>query len=1056
MIDDRTVDREILSAIQSEAGRDFLVSVQKYIEATGDAVADVLANDKVYNEWEQSLSYWQQLNKNVKRQLDAFLNESSATPPAATIPGLVPLIARVYGLDRNNPADLNRIVNEKAPLVESVATGLAFYAGVGILSALGSFFGVSIDHSFFAATGLFALVNVAFGFSHRSFYRYKPAEPGVDRLGRWELEPAPATRQTRWNLALRGMAIHAPLLLAFVDPFGGLFLAPLGALASVALHAVHNRAAARFGWTALTAGHAPARKGPGKGEDGTDPIRLKTPQDKYVPMRGWRYADVRMGELPRDKQGWKFHISLTPDDADRVLDAILPVLWDLNIPHKVADGLEMLEFLKDYETQAAKGITIYLHQSIAAQIYEKFRLNELKGKSVEPYEISAIFLGMLLEKRLADAGIGEVPGLEFHELGTGGDKRFSDRSHGRLGYRYGAFEGREVALPNGEIVPDERERYKHSEIKATLSADDIRDLMGPAIDKSLPSEPLRTELEGRLRATEPKPVTNNVRVFTPQDIQAWRARFQEITGRPMNNDDLKVIMARIAQRPEDSPLQLVTTFAHSVAPVSPGEQAVSEYLEYLRNHPDVQRKALKLIAAVTGATDPTPLATPEIIRRFVRSRPTVHKILLSTPPADWGGYHGVAINLVRAADFEQKPLAATIPGLVPLIAWVFNLDKNNPADLNRIVNEKAPLVESLATGVFFYASVGLMSALGSFFGVSIDHSFFAATGLFALVNVAFGFSHRSVYRYKPAESGVDRLGRWELEPAPATRQTRWNLALRGMAIHAPLLLAFMDPFGGLFLAPLGALASVALHAVHNRAAARFGWTALTAGHAPTAGPAAPKYIDAEGKAVLARAGAKLRASVEKLRRGGRLTEDDHVTGMFICSNNESRSAIAEILARKALFKFNSSLVPAAERDQFQSSINAILPRLEVTSPEGTVTTLTMRSGMKLDFPEDANKVLLGPGPRSPEDDSVLLRRPGSQRFWADAALPRRSPESQRIGRTPGSVYPARDDEIRREHPARPQTRLPDRLRRHQGPSAGRSSRRHGPRGAQGPGQKAWI
>ncbi|HMU74273.1 MAG TPA: FHA domain-containing protein, partial [Elusimicrobiota bacterium] len=175
-------------------------------------------------------------------------------PPAATISGLVPLIGRLYGLNPANPVDLNRIVNEKAPLVETVVTGAFYYAAVGLLSALGSAVGLHIDHAFFAATGLFALVNLAFGFSHRSVYRFKPPVPGVNRLGRWEAEPAPASRRERWGLALRGAAIHAPLLLAFMDPLGGLFLAPIAALTSVGLHAVHNRLAAERGWSALTAG----------------------------------------------------------------------------------------------------------------------------------------------------------------------------------------------------------------------------------------------------------------------------------------------------------------------------------------------------------------------------------------------------------------------------------------------------------------------------------------------------------------------------------------------------------------------------------------------------------------------------------------------------------------------------------------------------------------------------------------------------------------------------------------------------------------------------------
>ncbi|HMZ27018.1 MAG TPA: hypothetical protein PLM37_06830, partial [Elusimicrobiota bacterium] len=180
-------------------------------------------------------------------------------PPAATIRGLTPLIGRLYGLNPDVPADLQRIVNEKAPIVETVLTGVLYFAGVLLISQAGPLFGLALDPSVFNAYSLFALVNLAFGAAHARVYRFVPPARGDRRLGRWELDrrpdgsPQQSSLGTRLNLAIRGLVIHSPLLLAFMDPMGGLFLAPLGAVASVALHLAHNRLAARLGWTAAAA-----------------------------------------------------------------------------------------------------------------------------------------------------------------------------------------------------------------------------------------------------------------------------------------------------------------------------------------------------------------------------------------------------------------------------------------------------------------------------------------------------------------------------------------------------------------------------------------------------------------------------------------------------------------------------------------------------------------------------------------------------------------------------------------------------------------------------------
>ncbi|HND64121.1 MAG TPA: hypothetical protein PKX64_04655, partial [Elusimicrobiota bacterium] len=802
------------------------------------------------------------------------------------------------------------------------------------------------------------LANLAFGALHARVYTYQD--------GQWRIEqnpdgsPKTASWATRLSLAVRGMGIHSPLLLTSLTPLLGPLVTILGAAATVVLHMVHNQLAAQFGWRALTVGaNAPVSTG----------ISLES----ELPGGGHLKTSIPPEKMKQVSHSSLYLVHWLVENRFNVIRAAMAGITSR------ATGQDKMAVFQQLAPENIKNVNVTFYATGSEQNPHKKFVYKLTVELKNGEKPLTVLIPLALKRGSPTTADNTAEDETFKEIQRMKFISDLDTERGLT------LEQRRVPISGGFV-------------RVTQSYDNAADrfnfdLIDPKTPPSLGSTAYYVHFQefiegGTIREARSRraytsenlksAVKNVLSIWSdmgrqfPEDAYLWimdvnpdNFMFRRNTNGETRPNAVFVDLGLKFRRSGDPAIAAADKAAAALQKNPLAGQRPSVFISDLIRHIGSGQNIGVIFEAVLehfGTTDGL---------KFLNSVSGLE----SDDQAKLDQFIAATNRRLRAESMAGglgvSP-AATIPGLVPLLAWAYGLDKNNRADLNLIVNEKAPLVESIVTGAFFYASVGLMSALGSFFGVSIDHSFFAATGLFALVNVAFGFSHRSVYRFAPAEPGTHGLGRWELESAPASRQTRWNLALRGMAIHAPLLLAFMDPFGGLFLAPLGALASVVLHAVHNRAAARFGWTALTAGHAPTAGPAAPKYIDAEGKAVLARAGAKLRASVEKLRRGGRLTEDDHVTGMFICSNNESRSAISEILARKALFNFNSSLVPAAERDQFQSSINAILPRLEVTSPEGTVTTLTMRSGMKLDFPEGTQyKEVL---PEAPDPEALKTIR----------------------------------------------------------------------------------
>ncbi|MBL0349437.1 MAG: hypothetical protein IPP68_03545 [Elusimicrobia bacterium] len=939
-------------------------------------------------------------------------------PPAATISGLVPLIGRLYGLNPANPADLNRIINEKAPLVETVVTGVFFYAAVGLLSALGSAVGFHIDHAFFAATGLFALVNLAFGFSHRSVYRFKPPLPGVTRTGRWEAEPAPASLRDRWALALRGAAIHTPLLLAFMDPLGGLFLAPLGALTSVAFHVVHNQLAARFGWTAATA--ANGDQGPPSnakrlvkmsladflqeyakedffrpGYFGYNAPAIRARLDEWFGPSGWSIKHVINDQIVDESRAYEFYeegyyqyFKSHPDELDRLVKMARDV-YD-TAPSNVASGGD---YTKQGDTPARHLQDIAIRNVVKrlGRAFEGTELIQVRGRGTPgeqwaPGNIPIHDASLIRQPEMRNwwkAGSIEsfFQSTKIIVLTPHPVAQSLFANHQRFFGKERLFQLKDLAaLPwalDADQFPKDAEGrprvFTDNEINQILSGwlmlmggsnqvnrdsflharEELRQLLAPdvvtrdqeAVDSHVAFAPY---VVARLQETGQVPIflardalsINEFRrytdqlndqtsaaavvyhpgIFTPvgpnrrnddkelsQIIKSIKnimdESFREIVAEGLFPfDQLGIKSAAVREGIEekfkqktaaliegdalfaDYANQIYRQFRSSGLPMTRSFVVVDTYgsgksalfvksvIEYFATRERGRESTPFKVDVLLGRSNHVSLSQPELSDIYAVD--TREKAFLDLYwPFQYAAVHnanshfpmfGVKTNPTKLLSLAYQSLTlynqavrfgrgeipilktgaapnvhrdrgppATIPGLVPLIARLYRLNPNSPEDLNKIVTEKAPFVESALFGLFYFGAMVLMSNLdvivSGFLGVpvSLNPTIFNQYSLFALANLAFGALHARVYTY--------RDGQWEVESNPdgtpkfASWGTRLSLAVRGMAIHSPLLWTNLFPLLGPLVTILGAATSVVLHIVHNELASHFGWRAMTAG-----------------------------------------------------------------------------------------------------------------------------------------------------------------------------------------------------------------------------------
>jgi hypothetical protein len=119
-------------------------------------------------------------------------------------------------------------------------------------------------------------------------------------------------------------------------------------------------------------------------------------------------------------QGWKLHVSLAPEHASEIADAVLPQLRKMNVTHKVAHSLG--DFSRWEGTQAGKFITIYPH-------------NEQEAR-----QLSKIFSEVLEKKGFKSSDFIPIKGEE--DCGTG------------LFGRYGRFTSGDLRDAAGNVIPE--------------------------------------------------------------------------------------------------------------------------------------------------------------------------------------------------------------------------------------------------------------------------------------------------------------------------------------------------------------------------------------------------------------------------------------------------------------------------------------------------------------------------------------------------------------------------------------------------------------------------
>jgi hypothetical protein len=169
---------------------------------------------------------------------------------------------------------------------------------------------------------------------------------------------------------------------------------------------------------------------PDRPQAGTWRIRPQYDQEER-----WTYVEHCDFQIP--KQGWKLHLSATCLDAERVLEAILPVLFAEPLAFKLTSTLSVLEWLNTGSgglSQMGKFVTVY------------------PGSDQQ-----AVALAATLHKATADRGLRGVR--------VPSDRPLMPDS--LVHYRFGAFRSQwirtpigewqpAVCDPTGELVPDNR------------------------------------------------------------------------------------------------------------------------------------------------------------------------------------------------------------------------------------------------------------------------------------------------------------------------------------------------------------------------------------------------------------------------------------------------------------------------------------------------------------------------------------------------------------------------------------------------------------------------
>jgi hypothetical protein len=166
-------------------------------------------------------------------------------------------------------------------------------------------------------------------------------------------------------------------------------------------------------------------------------------------------------------QGYKFHIGFHDDDVGTVLKAILPILHEHNIDHKIVSTMankQQLDSNDPGNTQRGKHIAMYVAKItpkvlLQAQEGNDEPLKKRIGKAKLIYQLLDINMGLLIRR-------GQIQKINFWSAeGLGTDKYVGDSRSGMVGYRLGAFCSDEMYTYNESgtnliEIEDARNLYK--------------------------------------------------------------------------------------------------------------------------------------------------------------------------------------------------------------------------------------------------------------------------------------------------------------------------------------------------------------------------------------------------------------------------------------------------------------------------------------------------------------------------------------------------------------------------------------------------------------------
>ncbi len=223
---------------------------------------------------------------------------------------------------------------------------------------------------------------------------------------------------------------------------------------------------------------------------------------------------VRADSLPGS--GWKFHVSSSVKNANKIANIVVPFLYHYKIPSKITCNLKFLTFLNSTKTQSGKFITIYTRNYSEAR-NTALRLNDLLIQhKLDKLEEKVSILG--------DAKIGES-GLVFIRYGKIRPRNDRDGFIASLpnsnkktkDSRYFPLPERIFELTRNELVID---KYPFEEINMTWK------FPGTKLVVNLSNHLMNRN--GLIELITPKNLKNYVKTTNQEKVEVFKETYTEI------------------------------------------------------------------------------------------------------------------------------------------------------------------------------------------------------------------------------------------------------------------------------------------------------------------------------------------------------------------------------------------------------------------------------------------------------------------------------------------------------------------------------------------------